>query len=100
MLPADAGALISSGRVDQRLFDVTELSDPAYQQLTGSGVPVIVRYAKATRRAAARTALRANNGTTVRADLTSVDAEALTVRNDHAASMWSSLTRPSTGRCS
>jgi subtilisin family serine protease len=99
VLPADVGALISAGQLDQRLFDVTELSNPAYQQLTGSGVPVIVRYADATanaRGAATRNALR-NGGMAVRADLRSVNAEALTVPKDLAASAWSSLTRPSAG---
>ncbi|MEV4754982.1 S8 family peptidase [Micromonospora sp. NPDC049559] len=96
VLPADTSALISAGQLDRRLFDVTGLTDPAYQQLTGGGVPVIVRYADgAAQRSAARSTLRANSGADVRADLRSVNAEALTVPEERAASAWSSLTRPS-----
>ncbi|MFD0783602.1 hypothetical protein ACFQZ8_06715, partial [Micromonospora azadirachtae] len=67
VLPSDVGALISEGKLDQRLFDVTELSNPAYEKMTGSGVPVIVQYAQSVAAAksqapAARAAVRGTTG--------------------------------------
>jgi len=95
VLPSDVDALVTSGKLDQRLFDVTELSDPAYEQLEGSGVPLIVRYDSSTRRSEARSRLSDTDGTAVRADLSVVQGEALTVGSGASTAMWSSLTEPS-----
>ncbi|MET8355216.1 S8 family serine peptidase [Micromonospora sp. NPDC005206] len=101
VLPSDVGALISEGKLDQRLFDVTELSNPAYEKMTGSGVPVIVQYAQSGAAArsqapAARAAVRGTTGAAMRAELKSVHADALTVGKGAAASAWAKLTRAST----
>ncbi|MGW6740013.1 S8 family serine peptidase [Streptomyces sp. NPDC055025] len=96
VLPADAAGLIATDKLDIRLFDVTELSRPEYRTLTGDGVPLLVSYhGSGARKAAgqeARAELRAQDGTTVRAEIDAVDSEALTVRRSAAAEAWASLT--------
>ncbi|MZE79930.1 hypothetical protein GTY57_24050, partial [Streptomyces sp. SID5475] len=44
VIPQDATALVLDGTVDRRLFDVTELSRPAFRALHGDALPFIVRY--------------------------------------------------------
>ncbi|CAM5718312.1 Secreted peptidase OS=Streptomyces glaucescens OX=1907 GN=SGLAU_21290 PE=3 SV=1 [Streptomyces glaucescens] len=51
VLPADAARLVASGRLDQRLFDVTELDKTATRGSHKRGLKVIVGY-KGTARAA------------------------------------------------
>ncbi|MEU0689100.1 hypothetical protein [Streptomyces uncialis] len=43
VVPADARRLIDSGRLDRRLFDVTERARDVYRDLHGDGLKVIVR---------------------------------------------------------
>ncbi|MFD2688893.1 S8 family serine peptidase [Streptomyces phyllanthi] len=51
VIPVDAAGMIASGRLDQRLFDVTELSKAANRRNQRDGVKVIVGY-KGTARTA------------------------------------------------
>ncbi|MEU6371633.1 S8 family serine peptidase [Streptomyces sp. NPDC046909] len=44
VLPTDASRMIASGKLDQRLFDVTELTKAANRRNQGDGVKVIVGY--------------------------------------------------------
>ncbi|PRY21986.1 subtilisin family serine protease [Pseudosporangium ferrugineum] len=44
VVPSDAARLIQSGRVDERLFDVTELIRAGYTDAERRTVPLIVRY--------------------------------------------------------
>ncbi|MDX3853700.1 S8 family peptidase [Streptomyces sp. AK02-01A] len=92
VLPSDAAGMIATGKLDIRLFDVTELSRPEYRELTGDGIPLIVTYTGSGSRSATRDTLRAQPGTTVRAEIGSVGGEALTVRGASAAAVWTSLT--------
>ncbi|WP_159029727.1 S8 family peptidase [Streptomyces marincola] len=91
VVPADARPLIAQGLVDLRLFDVAELSRPEYARLAGDGIPVIASY-EGERPAR----LFADDGVRVRAELESIDAEALTVSPEGAAGWWASLTGPRT----
>ncbi|KIF73987.1 hypothetical protein QR77_08255 [Streptomyces sp. 150FB] len=91
VLPEDVAGLISAGRLDMRLFDVTELSRPDYRKIAGDGVPLIVSYAGSAG-TAARTDLRALTGPTVRTEIATVDSEALTVRATETAKTWNALT--------
>ncbi|UED87317.1 S8 family serine peptidase [Streptomyces profundus] len=91
VIPSDARRLIAEGLVDQRLFDVTELTRPEYARLVGDGVPLIVSYAGER-----PATLFADAGVRVRTELPSIDAEALTVPPDGAAGVWESLTGPRT----
>ncbi|MFF2526243.1 S8 family peptidase [Streptomyces liangshanensis] len=93
VLPSDAAGLIATGKLDMRLFDATELSRPEYRRLAGDGVPLLVGYTGgAGLRSAARSALRADAGATVRAEIAAVDSQALTVRGANTADAWAALT--------
>ncbi|MDT0266266.1 S8 family serine peptidase [Streptomyces sp. DSM 44915] len=91
VIPADARPLIAEGRLDLRLFDVTELSRPEYARLAGDGVPVIAAHPGGR-----PAALFADDGVRVRAELASIDAQALTVAPEAAAGFWETLTGPRT----
>ncbi|MFI1279438.1 S8 family peptidase [Streptomyces sp. NPDC020858] len=87
-VPADARALIDSGRLDRRLFDVTTLSSPFYAK--HQDVRLIVMYEGA--RPAARTALHSTAGAEVQRTLASINADAVTAPVSSAAKLWSTLT--------
>ncbi|WP_342667211.1 S8 family peptidase [Streptomyces megasporus] len=93
VLPRDVTRLIRERKLDQRLFDVTELSRERHRRTAGTGVPVIVTYRGA--KPEARAELHAAADPVVRATFRSVDGEALTVAEDAAAEAWAALTRPS-----
>ncbi|MFD3308967.1 S8 family serine peptidase [Streptomyces sp. NPDC058694] len=88
VVPADAQRLIASGRLDRRLFDVTELSGKALRASHGRGLKVIVGYRGTAR--AAKADVRAADDTEVRRTLKSLNAEALTTRDP--AGLWAALT--------
>lgn len=44
VVPADAQALIADGKLDRRLFDVTELNKAAVRKSQQRGLKVIVGY--------------------------------------------------------
>ncbi|MEU5978283.1 S8 family serine peptidase [Streptomyces sp. NPDC047315] len=89
-IPLDAQRLISEGRLDQQLFDVTELSRPEYRSPGGLGL--IVRYegaAKASRTAVTQAVGAAKAGR----DLPVLNAQAVRVKDAAAATkVWAALT--------
>ncbi|MBP5877990.1 S8 family peptidase [Streptomyces scabiei] len=90
VLPADAARLVSDGRVDRRLFDVTLLDRAATRASRKQGLKVIVGY---TGRAAdARADVRDAGGTKVRRTLRTLNAEALLTPGDDAAALWKAVT--------
>jgi subtilisin family serine protease len=90
VIPADVVPLIESGTLDERLFDITELSREEYQSF--DGLPIIVTYEDER---PAR--LFAETGPEVRSTLDSINGEALTVSTDEAADLWTELTQPASG---
>jgi subtilisin family serine protease len=91
VLPSDAAALIQQGRLDQRLFDVGTLSDDRYAAV--DGLPVIISYQEGTARAErAQRTLHAEAEPEVRAQLDSINAEALTIAPEDVAAAWEALT--------
>ncbi|MEU4693680.1 S8 family serine peptidase [Actinoplanes sp. NPDC023714] len=86
VLPSDARALLRDGRLDKRLFDVTELAAVT----RGDELPLLVSYPNAGA-SRARSALTAGEARVTR-DLSALGT--LAVRADMAgrASIWSSLT--------
>lgn len=94
MIPADAAELIAAGKLDQALFDVTELNRPQYDRQAGDGVPVIVKWDRS--RSATRAALADRTSTALR-QLHVVGADALTLKPGEADDAWSSLTTTSSG---
>ncbi|MFD8937348.1 S8 family serine peptidase [Streptomyces sp. NPDC059578] len=95
VIPADARRLIDSGSLDRRLFDITERAKAAYRSAHGTGLKVIVRYGDGARsRDAARSQVRAADGTRLARSLATLGADALTVSRDGAADLWNALTDP------
>ncbi|MFD3597608.1 S8 family serine peptidase, partial [Streptomyces sp. NPDC058656] len=88
VVPADAQRLIASGRLDRRLFDVTELTGKALRASHGRGLKVIVGYQGTAR--AAKADVRAADDTEVRRTLKSLNAEAVSTRDP--AGLWAAVT--------
>ncbi|MET9493328.1 S8 family peptidase [Streptomyces sp. NPDC006552] len=90
VVPADAQRLVAEGRLDRRLFDVTELSGAAATKARRGGLKVIVGYQGAA--AAARAQVRDAGDTTVRRSLAALNADALSTPADDAGKLWDAVT--------
>ncbi|UFQ17683.1 MULTISPECIES: S8 family peptidase [Streptomyces] len=90
LIPADAVRLIADGKVDQRLFDVTELNNKRNRAAQKKGLKVIVGYKGAA--TAAKAEVRSAGDTTVRRTLKSLNADAVTTPKRDAADLWAALT--------
>ncbi|MFI1953511.1 S8 family serine peptidase [Streptomyces xinghaiensis] len=102
VIPQDATALVLDGTVDRRLFDVTELSRPAFRALHGDALPFIVRYEDGDGDAGenglrAGQRLRAAAGDAGVRPLRSIGADAVATGPGDTAAAWAALTRPSAG---
>ncbi|MGW1427140.1 S8 family peptidase [Streptomyces sp. NPDC002431] len=91
LIPADAHRLISSGKLDRRLFDVTELSRPEYRRSQKSGLKLIVSY-RGARAAAAKAEVRDAGSTEVRRNLATLNAQSVTTPQEDAQDIWQALT--------
>ncbi|MGW5678085.1 S8 family serine peptidase [Streptomyces sp. NPDC003860] len=92
VVPMDAEPLIRTGRLDEGLFDVTELSRPEYRK-RGPGLPLVVRYRGAAK--APKAALGKALGAADRLghELPVVNARAVRVADAAgAARVWAALT--------
>ncbi|MFG2936565.1 S8 family serine peptidase [Streptomyces sp. NPDC048282] len=85
VVPADAAAMIAAGKLDRRLFDVTELNKERTDQR--NGLKVIVGF-KGTA-AAARADVR--DAATVRRTLPSLDAAAVRAPKQHTGRLWDAV---------
>ncbi|MET9546583.1 S8 family serine peptidase [Streptomyces sp. NPDC006627] len=90
LIPADAQRLIADGRIDQRLFDVTELNKKRNRAAQKKGLKVIVGYKGAA--TGAKADVRSAGDTTVRRTLKSLNADAVTTPKRDAADLWAALT--------
>ncbi|MBO1334734.1 S8 family peptidase [Streptomyces sp. VRA16 Mangrove soil] len=90
VMPLDAQRLIAAGKLDQRLFDVTELSKAAYKKAQKNGLKVIVGYRGAATTAKAE--VRDAGDTTVRRSLKTLNADAVTTPKTDAAKLWNAVT--------
>ncbi len=90
LIPADARRLIAEGRIDQRLFDVTELNKKRNRTAQKKGLKVIVGYKGAA--TAARADVRSAGDTTVRRTLKALNADAITTPRQDAPDLWAALT--------
>ncbi|MGR4882274.1 S8 family peptidase [Streptomyces sp. LARHCF249] len=91
LVPADAQRLIDTGRLDPRLFDITELSRPEYRRARGDRLQLIVRY-EAGAAPAAPSALHAAGGLRVDRTYGFLGAEAVSASPGGAAAVWTALT--------
>ncbi|MFI2209216.1 S8 family peptidase [Streptomyces sp. NPDC020141] len=87
-VPHDARGLIADGRLDRRLFDVTELSRPESRKAYRDGLRLIVAYGGASG-AGAREAVRAAGDTEPERPLRTLNADAVTA----TPGLWKTLTR-------
>ncbi|WP_435864341.1 S8 family peptidase [Streptomyces phaeochromogenes] len=90
VVPADAARLIASGKLDQRLFDVTELNKSASRKAQKQGLKLIVGYRGAA--AAAKADVRDAGDTKVRRTLKSLNADAVLTPKADATDLWSAVT--------
>lgn len=95
VIPGDAERLIAAGRLDQRLFDLTVLTDARLRQSHRDGLKLIVRYEDGAGTAQAQ--VRAAGDTQLRRTLPGLDADAVRTPDDDVAKVWEALTDPRGG---
>ncbi|WP_239516003.1 MULTISPECIES: S8 family serine peptidase [unclassified Streptomyces] len=93
LVPADVRGLVLAGRLDARLFDITELSRAEYRRARGSGdrVRLIVSYEKGFA-PAGRSAVRGGGGLQVDRTYAFLGADAVSASSAGAAAAWQALT--------
>jgi subtilisin family serine protease len=84
VIPADAGQLVATGRVDRRLFDITTLLEFGYDDAHRATVPLIISHP-------AGSVPRLADATLTR-ELPSIDAIAVSAAKSDATAVWDALT--------
>ncbi|MEU6200543.1 S8 family peptidase [Streptomyces sp. NPDC047061] len=88
VVPGDAVQLVSSGKLDQRLFDVTELNKAATRRAQRNGLKVIVGYSGA----AAATRADVRDAGTLRHSLKTLNADAVQTPVKDTPELWDAVT--------
>nr|WP_180686437.1 S8 family peptidase [Streptomyces gossypiisoli] len=88
VIPADAAPLVATGKLDQRLFDITELNKPATRKAQKNGLKVIVGYQGAA--TAAKADVR--DAGTLRRSLKTLNADAVQTAPKDTAELWDAVT--------
>ncbi|WP_261719295.1 S8 family peptidase [Streptomyces sp. FZ201] len=88
VVPADAARLIAAGKLDRRLFDITELNKSATRKSQAKGLKVIVGY----KGAAAGTKAEVRGAGELRRSLKSLNADAVQTPHDETAGLWDAVT--------
>ncbi|MGC9438698.1 S8 family peptidase [Streptomyces sp. WG5] len=88
VVPADAARLVATGRLDQRLFDITELNKATTRKAQRNGLKVIVGY----RGGAKATKADVRDAGTLRRSLTSLNADAVQTPHEDAPELWDAVT--------
>ncbi|MFF0159002.1 S8 family serine peptidase [Streptomyces sp. NPDC005263] len=88
VIPADAARLIATGKLDQRLFDITELNKSATRTSQKNGLKVIVGY----RGAATATKAEVRDAGTLRRTLKSLNADAVQTPQQDTPELWDAVT--------
>ncbi|WP_157882388.1 S8 family peptidase [Streptomyces silvensis] len=97
VVPQDAQDLISAGRLDRRLFDVTQLVEDKYDDAHRASLPLIVGY-RPGRSDRLRAADTLQGHAHDRRVLPALGGEAFDTPKSGAADLWSALTRGTGGR--
>ncbi|MFE8942776.1 S8 family serine peptidase [Streptomyces sp. NPDC007856] len=92
VIPVDAAHLVASGKLDQRLFDVTELNKAATRRAQRNGLKVIVGYTGSA--AAAKADVRGAGK--LRRSLSALNADAVQTPVKDTAALWHAVTRGDT----
>jgi subtilisin family serine protease len=90
LVPADAYPLLSAGRLDKRLFNLTELAAQGYDDASSAQLPLLIAGSASLRTAAA----------TLRRTLPSVGSTAVSVQKADAKTFWNGISGPTTFRSS
>ncbi|WP_151476203.1 S8 family serine peptidase [Streptomyces albicerus] len=91
VLPSDAGDLVSAGRLDRKLFDVSALLDQRYDEAHSEALPLIVAADDGPAASAARRlAGLAEDGSQVRR-LDSIGARSMRVAEEDLGRFWKQL---------
>ncbi|MFF3408741.1 S8 family serine peptidase [Streptomyces sp. NPDC002742] len=90
VVPSDAQRLIATGKLDQRLFDIGELTDPLLRKSQRDGLKLIVQYDGGAD--AARAEVRSAGDTQLRRAFPAIDADAIRTSRDDVAKVWEALT--------
>ncbi len=88
VIPLDAARLVATGKLDQRLFDVTELNKSTTRKAQKKGLKVIVGY----RGSAASTKADVREAGTLRHTLKSVNADAVQTPQAETPELWDAVT--------
>jgi subtilisin family serine protease len=88
VVPADAARLVAGGKLDQRLFDITELNKAATRTSQKKGLKVIVGYQGAA--TAAKADVR--DAGTLRRSLTTLNADAVQTPQKETPELWDAVT--------
>ncbi|MFF0339947.1 S8 family serine peptidase [Kribbella sp. NPDC004875] len=91
LVPADAYPLLSAGRLDKRLFNLTELAAQGYDDASSDQLPLLVT-APETFRGTPSTPAAAS----FRRTLPSVGSTAVSVRKTDAETFWNGISGPAT----
>ncbi|MFI9743483.1 S8 family peptidase [Streptomyces sp. NPDC052494] len=94
VVPTDAQRLISTGKLDRRLFDLDELTDPLLRKSHRDGLKLIVQYAGGA--GAARAEVRSAGDTQLLRTFPSLNADAIRTSPDDVAKVWDALTNQQT----
>jgi hypothetical protein len=86
VIPADALRLVTAGKLDRRLFDITGLVESGYDDAHRGTLPLIITYDGAARAAASVA------GGTVTRVLPSINGAAVSADKKGAATLWSTVT--------
>jgi subtilisin family serine protease len=86
VVPQDAQRLVAAGRLDQRLFDVTELVRLGYHDAALDTLPLLVTYRAGAARAAG--VALARTGATVTRELPGIGAAAITADKATMPALW------------
>ncbi|MET9729092.1 S8 family serine peptidase [Streptomyces sp. NPDC006458] len=88
VIPADAARLVADGKLDQRLFDITELNKSATRKSQKNGLKVIVGYKGAA--SAAKADVR--DAGTLRRSLGTLNADAVQTPESDTPELWDAVT--------
>jgi subtilisin family serine protease len=91
VLPDEALPLLSGGKLDRRLFNVTDLIEMGYDDTKAAAVPLIATYGASRAKTASPVAPR---GSKLVRRLASVSGAALTADKKQARTFWTTVTRP------
>lgn len=96
VIPSDAAALVASGRLDKRLFNVTKLVEFGYDDGSRQDLPLIVTYADGGAAGAARSRV-ASAGVRVVRGLRSINGDAVAVAKTSVTGFWGTAVEAAPG---